>query len=232
VHDVAVLHEGRVAIALGESGVAVIGRDGHRIAQYDQPAYGIVLSDAADRAIVIAPRGPVLRLARLDFAARTAEFWCDTKLTAWSTDYDGGLWFAALNREILAIDATAQQLDSLWHNPDFPVPIAALIRDSKTLRVIGQGQDWRYELPSLTLRSREATVAVDGQRWSVTTDVDETGVRVTLHEGAEPRATFTLEGAGSVRVRLQANTLALGDDCGRVIVFDLTKGTVRRNLRV
>ena len=286
VHDVAVLHEGRVAVAYGESGLAVIGRDGRRVAHYDQPAYRIVLSDAADRAIVIAPRGSVLRLARIDFTARSSAFWCDARLDAWSDDYDGGIWFAAQGQEILGIDATAKRWESLWHNPDFLVPITAVDRNATALHVFGRGPAFvrfAYELPSLILRDRELppkgidlaweyaissegvmlgvqppNMAViphssratanplpfDGPidllrplatgHWHVLHAIHEDDSRLFLCDGnltPRLRATFVLRGARAVQVRIQPGSLAIGDDRGRVIVFDLFRGVVRRNLR-
>lgn len=159
VHDVVVLHDGRMAVALGEAGVDLLTRDGRRIARFDQPAYALVLSDQRDRAIAIARRGAVSRLARIDFAARRAAYWCDAELTAFSDSYDGAIWFVAQRNAVLALDATAGKLASLWHLPDFPSPVFTLVRTADSLAIHGAGAAvahvWRYELPSMTLRSRE-----------------------------------------------------------------------------
>ena len=157
IHDVAALHDGRIAVALGEAGVDVVARDGRRIAHFDQPAYALVISDDRDRAIAIAPRGRVRRLARIDFGARRAEYWCDAELHAFARDYDGALWFTSHGNEILAIDATSKRYEALWHNPDFPATVMALARTRTSLGVYGAGEAveaWQIELPSLALRTR------------------------------------------------------------------------------
>src|SRR5205814_3035201 len=103
-------------------------------------------------------RGGILRLARIDFAARTAAYWCDADLGMYARNYDGASWFAARGREILQLDATAPRLEALWHNPEFPAVVTWLARDDKQLCVLGRGeqvQRWRYELPSMTLRDRD-----------------------------------------------------------------------------
>ncbi len=157
VHAIASLTDGRVAVALGEAGVRVLSRDGRPVAHFDQPAQDLVISDARDRAIAVVRRGAVLRLARIDFAARKAAHWCDVNLTRYASDYDGAIWFAARGGEILALDATAPRLEALWHNPDFPAHVTWLARDETQLCLLGHGAQiecWRYELPSLTLRER------------------------------------------------------------------------------
>jgi hypothetical protein len=158
VYAIASLTDGRVAVALGEAGVRVLSRDGRRVAHFDQPAYDLVISDARDRAIAVVRRGGIVRLARIDFAARTAAYWCDAELGMYARDYDGASWFASRGREILQLDATAPRLEALWHNPDFPASVTWLARDEKQLCVLGRGeklQRGRYELPLLTLRDRD-----------------------------------------------------------------------------
>jgi len=157
VHDVAALQDGLLAVALGEAGVDVLAPDGRRVTHFDEPAYRLVLSDARDRAIAIAPRGEVRRLARIDFGARRAAYWCDAVIHVFAGNYNGAIWFASNRNEILAIDATAKSLESLWHNPDYPAPILSIARDEKQLGICGIGKQveaWSYDLPSLLLRRR------------------------------------------------------------------------------
>jgi len=158
VYAVEALADGLVALALGEAGVRVLSRDGRRVAHFDQPAFELVISDTRDRAIALVRRGGIVRLARIDFAARTAAYWCDADLSIYARDYDGASWFAARGREILQLDATAPRLEALWHNPEFPGLVSWLARDDKQLCVLGRGeqvQRWGYELPSMTLRDRD-----------------------------------------------------------------------------
>lgn len=233
VYAVTSLPDGRVAAALGEGGVIVLSPAGRRLAHYDQPAYDLVVSDARDRAIALARRGEIVRLARIDFAGRTAAYWCDATLTCYARDYDGATWFAASGREILALDATAPRLEALWHNPEFPLPVTALMRDPAQLHVAGVREDeaacWRYELPSLILRDRDSTPAP--RTWLVRRD-DNDVLTVDLHiSDAQTDACFALEGAGRVDVRIQNGQFCIGDDRGRVLVFDLERGVLTHDLR-
>lgn len=293
IHDAAALPDGRVAVALGEAGVDVLARDGRRIVHFDQPAYSLVVSDQRDRAIVLAPRGRVQRLARIDFAARRAEFWCDAELHAFARDYDGALWFAAHGNELLAIDATAARLDAVWHNPDFPVTIHSLARTRTSLGVFGGGEGsevWQIDLPSLVLRSRilrppepmslrwppivstegslletrppdppgheiwDAVVSkgytqqlvidrFDGEaveyllpraldQWVVLEARADPGLRILLADTTGLRASIALRGASSTTVRREPGKLLIGDDLGRLLVFDLVRGVVTANVRV
>jgi hypothetical protein len=243
VRAVASLPDGRVAVALGEGGVSVLSPAGRRIAHFDQPAYDLVLSAARDRAIAVATRGDILRLARIDFAGRTAAYWCDASLTCYAKDYDGATWFAARDCEILQLDATSPRLEALWHNADFPAPVISLTTDTVQLFVVGVAREtqerWRYELPSLTLRDRstaEVFPAEDEvaspQWWTVGKTVEEEALTLFLFDGkGEQRARLELGGAKEVAFRFRSQSLCIGDDRGRVLVFDLDRGVLTHNLR-
>ena len=285
VHDVAALQDGRLAVALGEAGVDVLAPDGRRIVHFGQPAYRLILSDGRDRAIALARRGSICRLARIDFAARQASYWCDAVIHAFAADYDGAIWFVSNGSEILAVDATAKDLASLWHNPDFPAPIVSIARNDSQLGICGISdhvETWSYDLPSLLLRKRtaletsfadpearyvaapdgslltathvieneekkKAIVTDDGEpfdellpriagRWLVLEAHNAAGPRILLVDTdrftSATRASFALRGASAVTARLQPGKLLLGDDQGRVIVLDLVRRRVVRNLRV
>src|SRR5581483_11981824 len=68
VNDISLLPSGRLVAAFGEAGVKLLARDGRTITHFDQPAHRLVISDHGDRAIVMARRGEVWRLARLIFS--------------------------------------------------------------------------------------------------------------------------------------------------------------------
>ena len=52
--DAAFLPSGLTVVALGEAGVRLISRAGRAVAELDQPAHALVVSDLADRAIALA----------------------------------------------------------------------------------------------------------------------------------------------------------------------------------
>jgi hypothetical protein len=158
-HDAVFLPNGLTAVALGEAGVRLLSRGGRTVAELDQPAHRLVVSDHGDRAIALARRGDVWRLARLDFAARRAAAWCDARLDAFAPDYDGALWFAAGPDGLLAVEASARRLAASWGVSRLPGSVLAIARSTTrcSLSFAGEGHEvWTYELPSLTLRSRDS----------------------------------------------------------------------------
>jgi len=150
VFDAALLPGGRCALALGEAGVRVLARDGRTLGHIDQPAHRLVISDRRDRAIAIAMRGHVRRLARLDLAARAGAPWCDARIDCVAPDFDGGLWFVGIGDELLAIDPLARELTALWHVRTGDGEIAAIARTpSRCSAVVAHAaasEIWTYEL--------------------------------------------------------------------------------------
>jgi hypothetical protein len=157
ISDVAFLPDGRVVAALGEAGVKLLTRDGRTVAHFDQPAHKLVLSDNGDRAIALAKRGEVWRLARLDFLSRRSEYWVEARIDAFANDYDGSMWFIGAGEDLYAIDATAKRFDAIWRVPDTEGNVQAVARSSSSCRFLIDCwglEEWHYELPSLRLRSR------------------------------------------------------------------------------
>jgi hypothetical protein len=152
---------GRIALALGEAGVRLLSPAGRVVAHLEAPAHRLIVSDQGDRAIAMARRGDAWKLSRVDLVHRHAETWCDARIDGAAPDYDGATWFVATT-DLLAIDATAARFESLNRIPDVcslaNVSSTRLARSSKNLflHVVDVGaQVWRFDLPSLTLRSRE-----------------------------------------------------------------------------
>ncbi len=158
VHDAAFLPNGLTAVALGESGVRLLARGGRTVAELDQPAHRLVVSDHGDRAIALARRGDAWRLARLDFLARRAETWCEARLEAFAPDYDGALWFVVGNDGLVAVETAAAGFDGSWGVSRLPGPALAVARSTTRCSLVFGGEAhevWTYELPSLTLRRRD-----------------------------------------------------------------------------
>jgi len=185
------------------------------VAELDQPAHRLVVSDHGDRAIALARRGSVWRLARLDFGNRRAEPWCDARLEAFATDYDGALWFVSGPDGLLAAETAAAGLEGSWGVSRLPGPLLSIARDAG-----GPGQPghcsllfadeeeeghelWTYELPSLTLRRRDAVPPAPDHRRShpvavspegtIAEALGGTGRRLALHVNG---ATISLPGPG------------------------------------
>ncbi|MGV3720195.1 MAG: hypothetical protein ACO1SX_04725, partial [Actinomycetota bacterium] len=168
VSDAAYLPGGRCVVALGEAGVRLLSRDGRTVAHFDQPAHRLVLSDYGNRVIALAERGGVYRLARIDLLARTASPWCEAELECFADTFDGSTWLVAMRGGLIALDAAAAGLSSLWTTREVGQRILTLNRDPAhasllTLRDVSAGpgqwpkenwERWLYDLPSLVLRYR------------------------------------------------------------------------------
>lgn len=158
IYDACVLPDGRIALALGESGVKIFSGNAKQIAFFDQPAHKLIVSDFATKAIALAERGETVRLARIDFIERRAKYWCDTKLSAFASNFDGSIWFVGVSDEFYAIDANAKNFEALWRVSDVGGAVYAAVRSKtqvKFLTLDAKGfETWWYELPNLTLRSR------------------------------------------------------------------------------
>jgi hypothetical protein len=290
VEDLAFLPDGRLILALGETGVRILSRDGRRAALIDQPVSRLVVAERSDRAIGLVRRGEVQRLCRLDLTTRRGESWCEARVTAFAGDFDGRCWFVSDDDALHAIDVTptaGHRFESHWRVGD--VHASWLRRVPKALQLLvhtdGNAQLWIYETPSLTLRRRETVpgretipelagfvVLDDGSLLSIMDEADgktrfrspsgnvreiplSRGARLAgvqaasdwiLLTEAEPeartvrmldtgelreRASFRLEGASRVALRVSDQRLAIGDDRGRVLVLDLEAGRLLRDLR-
>ncbi len=161
VYDAHLLPDGKIAVALGESGVKIISKQGKTIAHFDQPTHRFVVSDFGTKAIALAKRGEVYRLAKIDFVERKAAYWCDAKIENHAPTYDGNLWFIAEKDEIYAIDTNAKNFEAIWRVSEMGGRVFDIARAKNRLMILTANEKgfekWWYELPSLTLRSRNQT---------------------------------------------------------------------------
>ena len=206
--DAAFLPNGLTLLALGEAGVRLISRAGRTVAEVDQPAHRLVVSDSGNRAIALAPRGDAWRLARIDLAARKGELWCDARFDAAAADFDGVLWFVASADGLVSVDATGRAFDGPWGVPDLGRRVSSIVRSPQRCSLVTTGADpevWSYELPSLFLRSRaevpetarEGTrclgISADGQlaeQWVVAPEGEGTAVESPFHVQIHGRFAF------------------------------------------
>jgi hypothetical protein len=165
VSDVALLPDGRLLLALGEAGLLVLSREGEVVAQLNEPAHRLVISDDGSRAIGIAPRGSICRLVRIDVLTRTASYWCDTTITAYTSDFDGSVWCVGNGEDVFLIDTLAQSFEALWRIPELGGFVCAMQRNRKKsqLHVVTANRKqltlWTYEQPSCILRSKQEFTA-------------------------------------------------------------------------
>ena len=210
-YDAAFLPNGLTAVALGESGVRLLSRGGRVVAELDQPAHRLVVSDHGDRAIALARRGDSWKLARLDFSLRRAEPWCEARLDAFAPDYDGALWFVAGPDGLLAAETAGKRLDGAWGVSRLPGSALAIARSTTRCSLILAGEAsevWTYELPSLTLRRRDPIAISPGIRRTHRIAVcaegtlaepspsGASGRRITLRIHGGPEVEIPLSGSG------------------------------------
>jgi hypothetical protein len=167
VADAAALPDGRTLVAAGELGVFLLSRDGKVMTRFAEPAHAIVISDQGDRAILLARRGEMFRVSRLDLVTRCLQPWCDARFTGFAADFDGAVWFVARGDTIYAVDAAADRWQYLWKVDERGAFVHAVGRDARWMSalIVGRGQCevWTYELPSITLRRRQpVTWRMDG----------------------------------------------------------------------
>jgi serine/threonine protein phosphatase PrpC len=168
VLDAAELPDGRMLVALGEVGVWLLSREGRVLTRFSEPASRIVLSDHGDRAILLAQRGEVFRVGRLELVAKRVRPWCDARFDQFAPDFDGSTWFVARGDTVYAIEATADRWEHHWKVDERAAAVGAIRRDSKTVSVWfvkagTNGETWTFEVPSLTLRHRQPIEKADAR---------------------------------------------------------------------
>jgi len=105
VDDLARLPDGRVLLAMGESGAELWSRGGRLLRRFDEPCARLVISDHGDRAMALAPRGAFWRAAVLEPDRGAARPWGDLRLDAWTDDFDGDAWPVSMSGQVAALDA-------------------------------------------------------------------------------------------------------------------------------
>ena len=154
VADAAALPQGRLLVALGEAGVALLTRDGRRVAHFDAPADQLCVCVHPDRALAVAHRGTARMVTQLDLAQRTCTPWLLTSLDAWAAAYDGSGWLVAHGQEVLLLDATAPVARTLWRVPALGEAVRAVHWAPSSLSVTLATEAWRYQVPQMALRDR------------------------------------------------------------------------------
>jgi hypothetical protein len=169
IFDAAALPGGRMLVAAGETGVFLLSGDGRIQMRFAEPAHRLVISDQADRAILLARRGEIYRLSRLDIANRRVSTWCDGRFDVFAPDFDGLNWFVGREGAAYAIDATAKGWEHIWKVDEAEAVVRAIARSTMALSIkvdwprrrAPNSEAWTYELPSLTLRRRQDTHSVN-----------------------------------------------------------------------
>jgi hypothetical protein len=101
----------------------------------------------------------VLAVTRLDLMNKTSEPLPQLQLATWADGTDGSMWFVYDGQALCGLDLHDPRLPALWR-VQLPMPYGRPTRNALSLTVVpspapGELEWWRYELPSLTLRTRQ-----------------------------------------------------------------------------
>ena len=158
ISEALLLPSGGCAVAMGEAGLKLITRDGRTIAHCDEPADRLVASENASKIIIMARRGAVWSLSRVDVLSRKAAPWCHAEISRFATSFDGATWYVVCGQDLYAIDATSQRLDALWRIPDLGQFVGPLTLASAKLDFVTYKDKnlwlWEYQLPQLRLKTK------------------------------------------------------------------------------
>lgn len=149
--DLAAVGRGRLLVALGERGAALLDASGRVICRWDTPAHAIVVGP--DRALLLAVRDTWASVTTVDLDRGVATPWRDLAIDAWSDRADE-LWFVGTRDAVLALDVATGE--ALWR---LPTPHAEAIAQgpgwvSFVSAEAGARTMFRYERPRLVLRDR------------------------------------------------------------------------------
>ncbi|MFN9810018.1 MAG: hypothetical protein ACK6CU_10345, partial [Deltaproteobacteria bacterium] len=158
VTDAVLLPDSRLLVALGESGLRVLTREGRTVACFEEPADEIVLSDEGTRALVLSRRGSLTVVHRMDTTARRlGDRFELLGLCAHARTFSGERWAVALEGAGQVIDVTADRPRALFRVKD--VEVVAIDRGatgfvSFVTRAQSGLERLRFEERGLVLRER------------------------------------------------------------------------------
>lgn len=159
IRDARILPNGGYLLALGESGVVRISRDGKQTARYPVPADHLVLADSGQRALALARRDGKTRVSRIDLITGKVADWLTLNVVYWSQRYDGVIWNVVLGERLAAVDTTVAPLSVSWQVSDLPGDIAGFVDRGDALTMLLSDKDgfaqWTYALPGRQLRQRD-----------------------------------------------------------------------------
>jgi len=166
VWDAAALPDGGMLLAFGEAGVSLRSPDGTPRHLDATPCHRLVLSDRADRALLLAARDTSWSLARWVLPDGPATPWGACTLDAFAHDYDGDVWVVGQGGSVIALDAQAPRIKAL-HGPTASpytdgTRVACVARDTTSVTAVRRmlrWERWRWHLPGWSMLERTAEPA-------------------------------------------------------------------------
>jgi len=156
IFDTCLLSRRRFLVANGEAGCSVVTAEGRTIRHYDVPAERIVRSCHGDRFLTLAQRDDDVLVSRVDLLANAASVWCELKLTAFASSFDGSSWYVALDNRVHALDATSEHPKSLWTSGEASARVGSVHWTAQRMAfTTTEGEIWLHDLQPHRLTRRE-----------------------------------------------------------------------------
>ncbi|MFI1394657.1 bpX6 domain-containing protein [Streptomyces sp. NPDC020681] len=254
VEDAVALSPNALLTAHGELGVRLLGRDGRVRARWDVPAHRLVVADHGGTALLVAEHADVRDIWRLDLSTRRVRRWTALRVRELASSYDGSLLTVVDEDGIAFVETRSEQPRALWRELDRDHRVERLERtgDSLTAVVLAPSavpgrattrEVWRWELPSVTLRSRSplrdprlpadtVDVLYDGDVTAAVVAAENSRtVRLDEPPGGRRWASVTFPGGAGLRLRAFGELVTLHDASGRIVVLDAERRALVANLR-
>lgn len=156
-HDALLLDDGRWLLAKGEAGVVLLGRDLRQLHHFDVPASALVASRHGDRALALARRDSITRIARIDVPGRRCRPWAELEIGAYARSFDGASWYAAIGSHVHALDVIADEPRTLWRSADVGASVSAIeVSSTELCFATDGGECWVHDLAPHRLRRRSS----------------------------------------------------------------------------
>jgi hypothetical protein len=154
--DVCALGNGRLLVACGEAGCLLLAASGKLLHHFDVPADRFVTSPNGDRVLAVAHRDDDILVSRVNVLSRTCATWCDLRASAFAARFDGSSWYVALKQRVVALDATAEGVGTLWSSAVADAPIVDVHWSELRMEYLTtQDECWLYHLKPHRLTSRQ-----------------------------------------------------------------------------
>ncbi|MFC3940917.1 YIP1 family protein [Pseudomonas gingeri NCPPB 3146 = LMG 5327] len=159
LYDAVSLRDDNYLVALGESGVAVVDRQGSIGRRFTVPASQLVIGNNCRVALALIQRDSVWRISKLDLVTGTATDLGVLPLALFARRFDGVAWTIVTHGQVRVVDID-RDLATLWHVGDLPGPLVSLEvtadHEYWLLRLPDSTlEQWTYSLPERRLKSRD-----------------------------------------------------------------------------
>ncbi|MFF3689458.1 bpX6 domain-containing protein [Streptomyces sp. NPDC002187] len=236
--DAVALSPGLLLTAHGDLGVRLLGRDGQVRARWDVPAHRLVVADHCGTALLVARRGEVHDIRRLDLATRRVRPWTTLRAKEVASSYDGSVLTVVDEDGIAFVATDADRPRALWRELERdqnvesiargPGHLAAIVRTPGGFNLPDSREVWRWDLPEIVLRARDP-VPPDGPPMALLSDGTALHVESEDGIGAELRLhAYGTRPTGSTPYAVPADTTGLLQDGSTLatVVADESRSSV------